>query len=202
MYRPAKTFTMLATYVSSYSTLYRMSVGGVKTVRWEKTEGENGLFLIAGPKGSLSDDVSIQEEAELDLALETESSSKTEDERPPVKTRTPVFVYVIVVFSIIGAFLFGYNTGVIAGALLELDKDFSLDATRKELIVSVTLVAAALGAIGGGPLNEKLGRKRTIMIASLVLTVGAVAMATAPLASWGWTVVLVGRFIVGVGIGT
>ncbi len=182
-----------------------MSVGGVRTVRWEKTEEEEGLLLIAGPKSSLSDDVSIQEETELDLALETdgsESSSKTEDERPPVKTRTPVFVYVIVFFSFIGGFLFGYNTGVIAGALLELDKDFSLDATRKELVVSVTLVAAAMGAMGGGPLNDKLGRKRTIMITSLVLTVGAVAMAAAPLASWGWTVVLIGRFIVGVGIGT
>ena len=91
-------------------------------------------------------------------------------------TRTPLFVYVISFFSIIGGFLFGYDTGVIPGALLELERDFTLDVTKKELIVSVTVVGAALGALCGGPVNEKLGRKPTIMMASVIFTVGALMM--------------------------
>ena len=59
-------------------------------------------------------------------------------------------------FSIIGGFLFGYDMGVIAGALLELEKDFNLDVMKKELVVSVTVVTAALGALCGGPSNEKI----------------------------------------------
>ena len=46
--------------------------------------------------------------------------------------------------------------GVIAGALLGLGKDFNLDAMKKELVVSVTVVAAALGALCGEPSNEKI----------------------------------------------
>lgn len=128
-----------------------------------------------------------------------------EDDVGSRSARTPLFVYVISFFSIIGGFLFGYDTGVIAGALLELEKDFKLDATKKELVVSVTVVAAALGALCGGPSNEKIGRKPTIMIASMTFAVGALLMGVAPTGggteSWSWLVVLAGRFIVGLGIG-
>ena len=137
-----------------------------------------------------------------------DDSSESDDDKPNGdldQTRrtvgTPFLVYVNSFFSIIGGFLFGYDTAVIAGALLELDKDFSLDRTKKELVVSVTVAAAAVGAVFGGPMNEKLGRKKTIMVASVVFAVGAVLMAGAPPSSWGWSVVLVGRFIVGIGIG-
>ena len=120
-------------------------------------------------------------------------------------TCTPLFVYVISFFSIIGGFLFGYDTGVIAGALLELEKDFTLDVTKKELIVSVTVVGAALGALCGGPVNEKLGRKPTIMIASIIFAVGALMMGVVPtgegIEKWSWLIVLAGRLIVGLGIG-
>ena len=94
--------------------------------------------------------------------------------RTRTKGRTPCFVYVVAAFSIIGGFLFGYDTGVIAGAILELDKDFALDSTRKELVVSVTLAAAAVGALVGGPTNERFGRKKVGGLGS-VLTAPAVA---------------------------
>lgn len=120
-------------------------------------------------------------------------------------SRTPLYVYVISFFSIIGGFLFGYDTGVVAGALLELEKDFLLDVTRKELIVSVTVVGAALGALCGGPFNEILGRKPTIMVASAIFAVGALMMGVVPtgggIEKWSWLIVLAGRLIVGLGIG-
>lgn len=173
-----------------------MSSGAV--VGWKKEE--ETVFIVG------------QEEEQLDT--DTDLGSPNIDPTQPIKddvcrtsrrARTPLFVYVISFFSIIGGFLFGYDTGVIAGALLELEKDFRLDATKKELVVSVTVVAAALGALCGGPSNEKLGRKPTIMIASMTFAVGALLMGVAPTGggteSWSWLVVLAGRFIVGLGIG-
>lgn len=114
------------------------------------------------------------------------------------------YLAAVVSFSIIGGFLFGYDTGVISGALLVLDYDFhyQLTALQKELIVSVTIGAAALGSIIGGPSNELLGRRPTIIIASVIFTTGAIVMAVPPTKSWGWFIVLLGRFIVGVSIGT
>ena len=55
------------------------------------------------------------------------------------KGEAPAIIYVIAVrlIAIIGGFLFGCDTGVIAGALLELDNDFHLSATQNELVARV-----------------------------------------------------------------
>ena len=184
----------------------------MKLVKWGKLQEEDRIQLISEQGANLRD-LSSETTHSTPTALQTKNGSDkfdssdneaNQEEEAVGKTkrkRTPFFLYVIMFFSIIGGFLFGYDTGVIAGALLELDKDYPLDATKKELLVSITVGAAALGAVMGGPLNEKLGRKKTIMGASIVFAVGAVVMAAAPSASWGWSLVLVGRFIVGIGIG-
>ncbi|XP_010579388.1 PREDICTED: proton myo-inositol cotransporter, partial [Haliaeetus leucocephalus] len=66
---------------------------------------------------------------------------------------TPGFVYVVSVFSALGGFLFGYDTGVVSGALLLLKRKLNLDALWQELLVSSTVGAAALSALAGGVLN-------------------------------------------------
>ena len=69
--------------------------------------------------------------------------------------------------SAVGGFLFGYDTGVVSGAMLliEDDPDIKPDTLWKELIVSATVGAAWLFALIGGPSNEYFGRKPTILIA-------------------------------------
>lgn len=100
-------------------------------------------------------------------------------------------------FSALGGFLFGYDTGVISGAMLKIREDFNLPSSYQELIVSMTLVGAAIAALGAGPLADLLGRKPVLVLASFVFTVGAGVMAAAPVPA----VLLIGRFIVGVGVG-
>ena len=174
----------------------KMSGQSGEVVGWKKEE--ETVFFADHDAEQLDTDIDLD-------SPKIEPTQREHDVCSKPATRTPLFVYVISFFSIIGGFLFGYDTGVIAGALLELEKDFKLDATKKELVVSVTVVAAALGALCGGPSNEKLGRKPTIMIASMTFAVGAVLMGVAPTGgrteSWSWLVVLAGRFIVGLGIG-
>jgi SP family myo-inositol transporter-like MFS transporter 13 len=164
------------------------------SVRWQRAEDGDKVRLLTPEKDAPT--------PRINGTLSDEDPDSEADGEPARATlKTPAIVYVISFFSIIGGFLFGYDTGVIAGALLELDADFDLDATRKELVVSITVAAAALGALCGAVFNERLGRKRTIMVASAIFFVGAVVMAAAPTAPWGWVIVLAGRFIVGIGIG-
>uniref|UniRef100_A0A3B5ALF2 Proton myo-inositol cotransporter n=1 Tax=Stegastes partitus TaxID=144197 RepID=A0A3B5ALF2_9TELE len=110
---------------------------------------------------------------------------------------TPGFVYVLAVFSALGGFLFGYDTGVISGAMLLLKRELDLSALWQELLISSTVAAAALSALLGGFLNGLFGRRVCILLASFFFTVGGIVLSAAP----GKEVLLAGRIIVGVGLG-
>lgn len=110
---------------------------------------------------------------------------------------TPVFIYVLAFFSALGGLLFGYDTGVVSGAMLLLKKEMNLNALWQELLVSSTVGAAALSALGGGFLNGWLGRRICILVSSLVFSIGGIILSIAP----DKVVLLVGRITVGLGIG-
>ncbi|XP_056138363.1 proton myo-inositol cotransporter-like [Lampris incognitus] len=110
---------------------------------------------------------------------------------------TPSFVYVLAFFSALGGFLFGYDTGVLSGAMLLLKRQMNLSALWQELLVSSTVGAAALSALTGGSLNGALGRRICMLIASFIFTVGGVLLSVAP----DKVALLAGRITVGLGIG-
>ncbi|KAL4345708.1 hypothetical protein AHAS_Ahas11G0305400 [Arachis hypogaea] len=100
----------------------------------------------------------------------------------------------------IGGLLFGYDTGVISGALLYIREDF-VEVDKKlwlqEVIVSMAVAGAIIGAALGGWMNDMLGRKTSILGADIVFFLGAIVMAIAP-APW---VLVIGRILVGFGVG-
>uniref|UniRef100_A0A8C4REI9 Proton myo-inositol cotransporter n=1 Tax=Erpetoichthys calabaricus TaxID=27687 RepID=A0A8C4REI9_ERPCA len=110
---------------------------------------------------------------------------------------TPAFVFVLAGFSALGGFLFGYDTGVVSGAMLLLKKEMNLSALWQELLVSSTVGSAALSALAGGVLNGLFGRRPCILLASFLFSLGAIVLMAAP----NKEVLLVGRIIVGLGIG-
>ncbi len=110
---------------------------------------------------------------------------------------TPGFIYVLAFFSALGGFLFGYDTGVVSGAMLLLKKEMNLSTLWQELLVSSTVGAAALSSLSGGCLNGWLGRRICILLASFIFTIGGVILCVAP----DKVVLLVGRIVVGLGIG-
>lgn len=95
----------------------------------------------------------------------------------------------------IGGFLFGYDTGVISGAMLPLARAFDLTAGQKEVVVSSTVFAALVASLAGGSLNDNLGRRKCCLIASSVFTLGSVVL----LLCWDYPSLVVGRIIVGLG---
>lgn len=107
------------------------------------------------------------------------------------------FVYILTFFAAVGGFLFGYDTGVISGALIILKKQFDLTFFMEELVVSITIGCAIFGAVFSGPMSQYLGRKFVLILSAVVFTAGALVMGL----SGNKETLLVGRAIVGLGIG-
>ena len=128
-------------------------------------------------------------------STETTPMINTNGNVPEKSSQT--FLYFLTFFAALGGLLFGYDTGVISGAMLPLKRLFDLNDIWRELIVSITVGAAIIGAVTGGWFNDKFGRRLVLIMASLVFTAGAVVMACAK----NKETLLVGRAIVGIAIG-
>jgi sugar porter (SP) family MFS transporter len=108
-----------------------------------------------------------------------------------------VYVVFISVVAALGGLLFGYDTGVISGAILFISKTFTLDTQAQEITVSVVLIGAMIGAFVAGGATDHFGRRWTLIGAGAIFALGGIASAFAPAIG----VLLGARFIVGIAIG-
>lgn len=92
---------------------------------------------------------------------------------------TPILAATAVVSAIAG-FLYGYDTGIISGALLQITDEFGIGSDWQSVIATGILVGAVIGALVGARLSERFGRKRTILIISAVFVVGTLLCSIAP----------------------
>src|ERR687886_1657757 len=106
------------------------------------------------------------------------------------------FVYVVASVAALGGLLFGYDTGIISGALLFIQKDFQLNAFLEGFIVSSLLLGAVVGAGVSGALSDRLGRRTIILIAATVFAIGAIGAGLSP-SVW---VLIFFRFFLGLGV--
>jgi MFS transporter, SP family, galactose:H+ symporter len=105
--------------------------------------------------------------------------------------------HLIASVAALGGLLLGYDTGVVSGALPFIRQVMSLSPTLEGVIVAIALAGAAIGAAMAGTLSDRFGRRRVILSAGLLFIAGAVVSAVAQ----GVTVLLIGRFLVGLAIG-
>jgi MFS family permease len=89
------------------------------------------------------------------------------------------FVLKISMLAAVGGLLFGYDTGVISGALLYIKDDLDAGAVAQSWIVAGLLAGAVAGALSGGWLADRISRRWTLLAAGLVYVVGALAAAIA-----------------------
>src|SRR5947209_4042857 len=101
-------------------------------------------------------------------------------------------------FGALGGLLFGYDTGVISGALLFIPNAFKLTPFVKGAVVAGLLLGAMIGAAFAGRLSDRMGRRRLIIIAAVVFTAGALLAAFAPTVA----VLVAARFIIGLAVGS
>ena len=98
----------------------------------------------------------------------------------------------------IGGFLFGYDTGIISGAQLYLKDTWpEITTIERELVVSLALLGAFVGALIAGPLSDALGRKPVIIASDVLFAVGSLVMTFAE----EIFILMIGRIIVGLGVG-
>jgi SP family galactose:H+ symporter-like MFS transporter len=118
--------------------------------------------------------------------------------RPPFpgETLTPWLAIVLVVVIFAGG-LFGYDQGVISGALAGIKATFSLSTLMVQVVTSWVTLGALAGSLAGGAMGDRIGRKRTILLAGALFTLGAAVQWSAPDAS----ILVLGRFIIGLGVG-
>lgn len=108
------------------------------------------------------------------------------------------FLTKLTVIATLGGLLFGYDTGVISGALLYMKDDLHLSAFGEATVVSSLLFpGAALGALFGGRVADRIGRKRTLLLCACIFLVGALGCALAP----NVQIMVAARIILGLGVG-
>ncbi|MDQ6740593.1 MAG: sugar porter family MFS transporter [Actinomycetota bacterium] len=107
------------------------------------------------------------------------------------------FVYYAVGVAALGGLLFGYDTGVISGALRFIRNQFALSDIMEEIVVSAVLVGAVLGAVLGGALTDRFGRRSMIILAGVIFTLSAIGTALAPTVAW----LIPARVVSGIAIG-
>lgn len=97
----------------------------------------------------------------------------------------------------VGGFLFGYDTGVVSGALLYISAEFELNSAQQGSIVSVLLIGAMVGAMSAGRIADRLGRRRALAVESAVF-IGGTLLAVAAHDYW---VLLIARVVLGLAVG-
>lgn len=115
----------------------------------------------------------------MDEEEEYSNNPRGDLQHPRQPDRFSWFVLKLTVTSALGGFLFGYDTGVVSGAMLLIKEEFSLSDWQEEVVVSVTIAAAVTAAVSGGPAMEQWGRRPLILLAAIVFTIGAVMLAAA-----------------------
>ncbi|QCR38281.1 sugar porter family MFS transporter [Nissabacter sp. SGAir0207] len=103
----------------------------------------------------------------------------------------------ITLISTLGGLCFGYDTGVISGALLFMNRDLGLSPTAEGIVTSSLLFGAAFGSLFGGMLSDRQGRRKNLLWVAMIFIFGALATATA----WDVTSMLAARFILGLAVG-
>jgi MFS transporter, SP family, solute carrier family 2 (myo-inositol transporter), member 13 len=138
---------------------------------------------------------------------------------PLLKLRGSALLAASCAFAVAGGFLFGYDTGVVSGAVLLLRSsgsncNFLSDGAHSECapsdsrpllpsagaaeaFVSVALASAMLGAAFGGTMGDSMGRRAAIALSSAFFTVGSLTLSL----SNSFGLLIAGRVVVGLGIG-
>ena len=108
-----------------------------------------------------------------------------------------LYITMIAAVAALGGLLFGFDTGIIAGAMLFIVPDFHLGPAEQGLVVSAVTFGALFGALAGGTFADTIGRRRTNIMAGISFIAGSVLSAIAP----DVDVLIMSRVIIGLAIG-
>lgn len=106
-------------------------------------------------------------------------------------------IQLVCAIAALAGLLFGFDTGIISGALLFIEQGFPLTTFMKELIVSSVLLGAMIGSLSSGHLTDYYGRRKIILVISAMFIIGTLVAALASSVN----AILFGRLCIGIAIG-
>ena len=118
-------------------------------------------------------------------------------ETPPQTRVRWGFLWQVSCIAGLGGILYGFDMGVIAAALVYVRESFQLSTIMQEIVVSVVLVGAMGGALGGGAIADRIGRRETLLWGAVLFLAGSVLAFAAP----GVVLLFVDRCFVVIGLG-
>ena len=116
---------------------------------------------------------------------------------PPANNMARNFIYLTAGVAALAGLLFGYDTGVISGAILFIKDQFHLASGAIQSVVSAVLLGAVLGAALSGALADRFGRKKVILVTAFLFAIGAIGAAFAQ----NIAMIVAFRVIIGIAIG-
>jgi len=108
------------------------------------------------------------------------------------------YVLAVTLVAAIGGLIFGFDTAIVAGATRYMKEQFSLDSLQEGWTVAVVLIGCMIGAGLAGPVSDRIGRRRFMLISAVLFLVSAVGCALPRTI----TEFVVFRFVGGLGIGS
>jgi len=123
--------------------------------------------------------------------------ARSEPPQPAPGPRAILYTALVTLIAALGGLLFGFDTGVISGALLFIIPEFHLGPAAQGFVVGIVTLGALAGALLGGAAADAVGRRKTNIAGGAAFIVGSLVSAVAP----GVATLIAGRFVIGVAIG-
>ena len=114
-----------------------------------------------------------------------------------IEKQQKLFALFIILFAGIGGILYGYDIGIIAGALIFMKHEIALSITQISILVAAVLGGGSIATLISGPLSDRFGRRTMITVSALMFIIGILILVS----SHSFSGVLTGRLTEGVGVG-
>ncbi|VVA09694.1 PREDICTED: polyol transporter [Prunus dulcis] len=128
--------------------------------------------------------------------VEKKASIEVEGSREAPEKINKIALLCAVVGSII-SIIFGYDTGVMSGAMIFIKEDLKINDVEVEVLAGILNICALVGSLAAGRTSDYIGRRYTIVVASIIFLIGSILMGYAP----NYPVLMTGRCIAGLGVG-
>lgn len=126
--------------------------------------------------------------------MEEEKGSKINGD---YATKINKYAFACSVVASVISIIFGYDTGVMSGAMIFIEEDLKIDDMQIQVLAGILNICALVGALLAGRVSDYLGRRYTILLASIIFLLGSVLMGYGP----NYPILLSGRCVAGIGVG-
>ncbi|KAE7999902.1 hypothetical protein FH972_004286 [Carpinus fangiana] len=124
-------------------------------------------------------------------------SNSMEDGSGEKQTRFNMYACACAIVASMISIIFGYDTGVMSGAMIFIKEDLKIKDTQVEVLAGILNLCALAGSLVAGRTSDYIGRRYTIVLASIIFLLGAILMGYAPT----YAILMTGRCTAGVGVG-